>query len=159
MKVVLDTSAIIYLNDFRKFDDIITVQEVVDEVKDSISSMKLSGLDFKIFEPSEESIEEIKKTAEKTGDLEKLSDTDIKVLALAKENSCTIISDDRNIQNVAEKLGIKYIPVYNEKITKLITWKKFCRNCKKNYDRGEDCPVCGEKLSRLPKSSRKIIPK
>ncbi len=65
MKVVLDTSAIIYLNDFRKFDEILTVQEVVDEVKDRITAMKLSGLSFKIFEPSTEAIEEIKKNGKR----------------------------------------------------------------------------------------------
>ncbi len=156
MKVVLDTSAIIYLNDFRKFDEILTVQEVVDEVKDRTTAMKLSGLSFKIFEPSKAAIEEIEKTAKETGDLEKLSDTDVKVLALAKENNCTIISDDRNIQNVAEKLGIRYVSIFNEKITKLITWKRFCKNCKKFYDRKEVCAICGEKLARVPESSVKI---
>jgi len=153
MKVVLDTSAIIYLNDFRKFDEILTVQEVVDEVKDRITAMKLSGLSFKIFEPSAEAIEEIKKTAKETGDLEKLSNTDIKVLSLAKENNCTIISDDRNIQNVAEKLKINYVSIYSGKITKLIIWKRFCKNCKKFYDKGKVCSVCGANLVRVPESS------
>src|SRR4030042_5690148 len=102
MKVVLDTSAIIYLNDFRKFDEIITVQEVVEEVKDKVSSMKLSGLRFKVVEPSKEEIDEIKKIAKETGDLEKLSITDIKVLALAKEKTCSVISDERNGKNIAE---------------------------------------------------------
>lgn len=157
MKVVLDTSAIIYLSDFRKFDDILTVQEVVDEIKDNITSMKLSTLKLKIVEPSADTVENIKKIASQTGDLEKLSDTDLKVLALAKENNCTIISDDRNIQNVAEKIGLKYISIFSEKITKMITWKKFCKNCKKFYDRKDTCPVCGAKLARIPRTSREII--
>ena len=115
MKIVLDTSAFIYLNDFRKFDEIFTIQEVVNEVRDRISSMKLSGLDLTIIEPDERSIKEIKDAAKDTGDLEKMSNTDIKVLALAKEKKCTIISDDMCVQNVAEKLGINYISVYNKK--------------------------------------------
>ena len=156
MKVVLDTSAIIYLNDFRKFDEILTIQEVVDEVKDEISSMKLSGLKFKITEPSEKSIGEIRKIAKDTGDLEKLSNTDIKILALAKENNCTMISDDRCIQNVAEELKIKYISIFNQKITDLITWKKYCRSCRKFYDGKVNCPVCGNELIRTPSKSRKI---
>lgn len=157
MKVVLDTSAIIYLNDFRKFDEILTVQEVVNEVKDNVSAMKLSGLVLKIIEPSAAAIEEIKREAKETGDLEKLSNTDVKVLALAKDNNCTIVSDDRNIQNVAEKLNIKYFSIHSEKITKLITWKKFCKNCEKFYDKNRICPVCGEKLVRVPESSKEII--
>jgi UPF0271 protein len=159
MKVVLDTSAIIYLNDFRKFDEILTVQEVVEEVKDKVSSMKLSGLRFKVIEPSKTSINEIKKIAKETGDLEKLSNTDIKVLALAKEKNCTVISDDRNVQNIAEKLNIKYVSIYNEKITKLIVWKKFCRNCRKKYEKGNVCSVCGTDLVRIPESSREVAGK
>jgi endoribonuclease Nob1 len=159
MKVVLDTSAIIYLNDFRKFDEILTVQEVVEEVKDKVSSMKLSGLRFKVIEPSKTSIDEIKKIAKETGDLEKLSNTDIKVLALAKEKNCTVISDDRNVQNIAEKLNIKYVSIYNEKITKLIVWKKFCRNCRKKYEKGNVCSVCGAELIRIHETFRKLAGK
>src|SRR4030042_4323041 len=159
MKVVLDTSAIIYLNDFRKFDEIITVQEVVEEVKDRVSSMKLSGLRFKIIEPSKTAIDEIKKIAKETGDLEKLSATDIKVLALSKEKNCTVISDDRNVQNIAEKLNIKYVSIFNKKITKLIVWKKFCKNCRKKYDKGNVCSVCGADLMRVPESSKEVAGK
>jgi UPF0271 protein len=153
MRVVLDTSAFIYLNDFRSFDEILTVQEVVDEVKDKVSSMKLSSMKIKIVEPAKKVVDEIKSTAKKTGDLEKLSETDVKVLAAARENSCTIISDDRNIQNVAEKLSIVYMSVFNKKISRLIEWKKFCKACKKFYDDGEQCNVCGSKLTRVAKKS------
>lgn len=159
MKVVLDTTAIIFLNDFRKFDEILTVPEVIEEVKDRISSMKLSGIKIKIIEPSKESIEKIKSAARETGDLEKLSKTDIRVLALANENNCEMISDDRNVQNIAERIGIKYVSVFNEKITKLINWKKFCRNCKKDFQQGDVCPICGSKLSRIPRNSKDVARK
>lgn len=156
MKVVLDTSAIIYLNDFRRFGELYTVQEVVNEVKDKISSIKLSSLDLKVIEPSLTSIEKIKAEAKETGDLEKLSKTDLKILALAKENNLIIISDDRNIQNVAEKIGLSYISIFSKKISKLITWKKFCKNCKKYFEKGNVCSVCGGKLVRVPESSVEI---
>lgn len=156
MKVVLDTSSLIYLSDFRKFDEILTVDKVIEEVKDRITALKLSGLTLEIIEPSKKNIEEIRKTAKVTGDLENLSDTDIEILALAKEKNCTIISDDRSIQNVAEKLGINYISIFSKKITKLITWKKYCKNCEKFYERGKECPVCGSKLTRMPAKAVKI---
>lgn len=156
MKVVLDTSAIIYLNDFRKFDETLSVQDVVEEVKDKITAMKLSSLDLKITEPAKKTINEVKKVATDTGDLEKLSRTDIKILALAKENNCTIISDDRNIQNVAERLGINYISIFNKKITKLIKWKKFCKNCNEYFEKENFCHVCGERLIRVPIESKEI---
>ncbi len=155
MKVVLDTSGLIYLNDFRSFEEIFTVPEVLEEVKDKITSLKLSGLKIKIIKPSEEKVKEIEKNAKETGDLEKLSKTDIKILALAKEKKLTIISDDRSIQNVAEKLRIKYISVFSKKISRLIIWRKYCKNCKKFF---EDfyCPVCGGKLIKIAKRTKYI---
>ena len=155
MRVVLDTSAIIYLNDFRKFDEMLTVEEVVREVKDSTSEIKMSTLRLKIVEPSKKVLDEIKSEARKTGDLEKLSDTDEKVLALAKETGSVVISDDRNIQNVAEKIGVKYISIFNKRITKLITWKNYCKSCKKFFEKNI-CPVCGSRLARVPRDSVKL---
>ena len=155
MKVVLDTSAIIYLNDFRKFDEMFTVEDVVKEVKDKISSLKLSSLKLEIVEPEEKFLDEIEKAARETGDLEELSETDKKVLAVALEKKLTIVSDDRDIQNVAEKLKLKYISVFSGKIEKLIIWKKYCRNCEKFSD-GEICPVCGGKLIRKRESFSEI---
>lgn len=156
MRVVLDTSSLIYLSDFRRFDEILTVNGVVKETKDRISTMKLSALKLKVVGVNEKTVKEIKKIARKTGDLEKLSRTDIDVIAAAKENGCTIISDDRNIQNVAEKLGIDYISIFSKKITKLITWKKYCENCKKYFSRKKICPICGTKLKRVPAGYKEI---
>lgn len=156
MKVALDTSAIIYLNDFRSFEEMFTVQDVVDETKDRISSMKLSSLKLKIVEPNKKSLDAIEKIAKETGDLEKLSETDKKILAVALENSLTIVSDDRNVQNVAEKIGLNYISVFSEKIKKQFVWKKYCKNCKKYFD-AEGCPICGEKLVRVVKREKLVV--
>lgn len=155
MRVVLDTSAIIYLNDFRNFEEIFSVEEVLEEVKDKTSIIKLSALNLKIEEPKEKSLEEVKKVAEKTRDIEKLSETDLKVLALAKEKNCIIISDDRSIQNVAKKLGIKFISLFNKKISKFIIWGKYCKNCKRFCDT-EICELCGSKTERKPKIVEEI---
>lgn len=153
MRVVLDTSAIIYLNDFRMFEEIFTVSDVVDEVKDKINVLKLAGINLKVTDPSELSVNEIKKIANETGDLEKLSSTDIKILALAKENNLTIISDDYNIQNVAKKCEINYVSLFSKKITKLIRWSTYCNSCKKFYENKKVCPKCGSQLVRKPKES------
>ncbi len=148
MKAVLDTSAFIYLTDFRMFDEIITVMDVVDEIKDKINSLKLSGIKLTILDPKESSIKEIVKISKETGDFGKLSDTDIKILALAKENNSSIVSDDYAIQNVAEKLGLEYVSLFNKKITKQFQWKNYCQNCKKFYENDGKCPKCGGKLTR-----------
>jgi UPF0271 protein len=154
MRVVLDASAIIYLNDFSRFDEMYTVYEVLEEIKDKISSLKLSSIKIKIREPNFNSIMDVTKIAKETGDLDKLSTTDIKVLALAKTTDSIIISDDRNIQNVAEKMGIKYFSIFNEKIRKFIKWIKVCKSCGKKYKRGNICKVCGSKLYRVPEKTK-----
>jgi len=157
MKVVLDTSAIIYLQDFRKFKEIFTTDSVIHEVKDKITEMKLSAIKASVVEPGKKFVNEIKRIAESTGDLEKLSKTDVEVLALAKELKAIVISDDRNVQNVAEKIGIKYISLFSEKIKKLFVWKKYCLACKKYFGTElNECPVCGSKLKRVPKGEMKL---
>jgi len=156
MKVVLDTSAIIYLNDFREFDEILTVPEVIEEVKDKTSKIKLSGINLKVVEPNFIAVKTVETVAHTTGDLEKLSQTDIKILALAKENGYTIVSDDKNVQNVAEKLKINYISIFNKKIAKFIVWRKYCKNCRRYFDSGDTCPVCGSKLVKVPVESKEV---
>jgi UPF0271 protein len=149
MKVVLDTSALIYLNDFRMFGEIITVSEVVEEVKDKISDMKLKSLKLKVVEPDKDSFKKVEVAARKTGDFEKLSKTDLKVLAAALENGAMIISDDRNVQNVAEEVGLEYISVFNKEISKKYKWKKVCESCGYTSEDGEACPRCGSKMVRM----------
>lgn len=125
-KVVFDTTALIFLSDFTPFEKIYTVDDVVEEVKDRLTSMKLSAVlkKMKVVEPDKASIEDVKAIAKETGDFAKLSDTDVKVIALAKQLDCTIISDDYNIQNVAGHLGIAYVSVFNPAIKKLKKWRK-----------------------------------
>lgn len=148
MKVVLDTNAIIYLNDFRMFDEIFTVSDVIDEVKDKMNVLKLSGMELKVTDPQESSVKEIKIISKETGDLGKLSKTDIKILALAKEYGLTILSDDYNIQNVAGKIEINYISLFNKRITKLLRWSSYCNSCKKFFEHKIKCPNCGSQLIR-----------
>ncbi len=149
-RIVFDTSAFIFFNKFDEFETIYTVPEVLDEIKDKISSVKLLVPNLKVFEPSKESLEKVKKTASTTGDLSKLSNTDLKVLALAYEKKVPIMSDDRNVQNVAYMLGLDVVSVFSKKIERLFVWKKYCRNCNKFYPGDVDeCPVCGSKLIRI----------
>jgi UPF0271 protein len=152
MRVVLDTSAIIYLQDFRKFDEIFIPPLVIEEVKDKLSSMKLASLNARILEPDEDYVKKVKAVARQTGDLEKLSKTDLQVLALAKELKATIISDDYNVQNVAKKAGLDFISIFSKGIKEFFIWKKYCQACKKYFGADlKQCPVCGAKLKRVPK--------
>ena len=150
MKVVFDTNAFIYLSDFRGFEEIFTVSEVLDEVKDRVSSFKLSSLSLTVEEPDEESLAVVIERPKQTGDIEELSRTDLKVLALALSKRLPIVSDDRNVQNVAKALNLQFIPVFSKGIKEFIVWKKFCKNCKRVFPIGiKECPICGSRLKRV----------
>jgi len=125
-RAVLDTTALIFLNDFRSFEEVCTVQEVVEEVKDRMTNIKLSSMlkDMKVLDPDRKSVDDVRRVAEETGDIKKLTETDIKVLAIAKQTGYTIISDDYNIQNVAGHMKIKYVSIFSPSIKKLIKWKQ-----------------------------------
>lgn len=150
MEVVFDTSAFIYLHDFRSFEKIFTVSEVLNEVKDKLSSLKLSSLNVVVEEPSEESLTAVIERSKQTGDIKKLSKTDLKVLALGLSKNLPIVSDDRNVQNVAKALNLSFISVFSKEIKEFIIWKKFCKNCKKVFSvETEECPICGSELKRV----------
>ncbi|XP_027341785.1 uncharacterized protein LOC113854772 [Abrus precatorius] len=65
-------------------DKFVSVHEVMEEIRDPVSRHKLSFLPFSIqtMEPSPESINKVIKFARATGDLQTLSDVDIKLIAL-----------------------------------------------------------------------------
>ncbi|KAG1361298.1 putative RNA-binding protein NOB1 [Cocos nucifera] len=65
-------------------DKFVSVREVLDEVRDPASRHRLSFLPFPIetMEPSPEFIKKVVKFARETGDLQTLSDVDIKLIAL-----------------------------------------------------------------------------
>ncbi|XP_004503766.1 RNA-binding NOB1-like protein [Cicer arietinum] len=66
-------------------DKFVSVPEVIEEIRDPVSRHRLSFLPFTIqtMEPSPESINKVVKFARVTGDLQTLSDVDIKLIALA----------------------------------------------------------------------------
>ncbi|NPB01699.1 MAG: ribonuclease VapC [Methanopyri archaeon] len=132
---VLDTSAII--KGFVPPDDAkcYTVPEVVSEVRDDISRARLSSYNVMILEPKDWAVRRVKRMARLTGDLEKLSDTDVKVLALAvilkdrMSDDVHLVTTDYAMQNVASNLGIEIVPLYDREIDEVIgpgenKWKK-----------------------------------
>lgn len=110
-------------------------------------------------EASPESVEEVKEAARKTGDIHKLSDTDIKVLAKAldeikKGNEVVLVTDDYAIQNVAMSLGIRFDGILHRQISKEFKWVKVCRGCGRRIE-SEICPVCGsEAIIRRVKNDK-----
>ena len=155
---VLDASAFIY----GMFPDgeLVTPPKVYAEIKDEASALKLemlSGLAVK--EPDTSQVAEVKLEAQATGDIMRLSPSDIDLLALAAQERAAgkdvaILSDDYAVQNVARKMDLEIVPLHQKRIKYKIVWEKRCMGCNRTYTEGDVCEVCGSPL-RLKKRSAK----
>lgn len=108
-----------------------------------------------IIEPPHNLLEEARRIASESGDLQKLSNVDISIVALGmhlKENGyfVTIVSDDYSIQNLVKFSGLRFSPVMTRGISRTIKWFLYCNGCGKAfYDSNVViCDVCGTRLKR-----------
>ncbi len=162
--VVLDTSAFI-----AGFDPSSIIEESysVPEVEAELTSNSISKIRFKtsvksgklkIIAPSPKYVNFIKRASGEIGDLGFLSEADISILALAAQlkdegRNPTIITDDYSIQNVAEKLGLKFMSLSTYGIRHQLHWVIYCPACNKKYPPNRKimiCENCGAKLKRKP---------
>jgi len=165
MKLILDASAL--LSGFRPSGECYTVQEVIDEIKEKNAKLRvnlsLGEGSLKLAEPQEESLMEVKKAAEESGDIAKLSETDIKLLSIAlyfkkKRSRAIVVTDDYNIQNLASRLGIEFSPTTEGGIKKILIWRKICRGCGRKFPikYHGSCDVCGSKVVKIAKIYKRI---
>jgi len=155
---VLDSSAF-FASFYEEGALLITIDAVVDEVKDAVSAMHLSILQEKGMrvEPVDASqIKSVLDAARKTQDIDKLSGTDIQVLAKAKEHGATIVTDDYAIQNVAMVLGIKVRPLMQKKIRSVYVGIRKCAGCGHRSESDLICPVCGSATKRMKSTHRPV---
>ncbi len=146
MKVYVIDSSVIFMRKAH-YDKMVTIPEVVEEIKDENSQLYLSLLDVRVEEASDESVREVIRVAKKTGDIHKLSNTDIKLLAKTlderkKERDVVLVTDDYSIQNVAMVMGLKVENIVQPGISKAFKWVKVCRGCGRRIE-DDVCPVCG----------------
>jgi len=145
---VLDSSGIINARDRELSGRYVTVPEVKKELKDIQSRLKFEAAlaDGKITldEPSSKFLKETKAAAEKSGVLSMLSDTDLRVIALALENKLPILTDDYDVQNMCKILGLGFETVVMPGIKKQLSWTKKCTACGKIYTTDVvECEACG----------------
>ena len=103
---------------------------------------------LKISDPDTEFIDKIKVASKKTGDFNQLSKQDISVIALCLQMNGEIITDDFAISNVAKNLNLKVSPLMTSGINDVGNWIHYCPGCKKNFESGSECPLCGTRLKR-----------
>ncbi|MCS7136539.1 MAG: ribonuclease VapC [Nitrososphaerota archaeon] len=159
---ILDSTALIAgQTDFSR-KEFATTPSVLSEVMhdESVKNVVEIAIDcgqLEVSSPSEASVMEVEKIATSTGDRNKLSRTDIEILALALEKkragmNIVIISDDYSIQNLARSMNIKVVGVIHPGIRKQITWVTYCPVCRSEYGISDlnVCTKCGAELKRKP---------
>ena len=167
-KYILDTSAIFSGKpiDFRD-SELITTPEVSNEIspggRDYQNFQYLIEKGLKVLKPRNNVIDEVEEISNKTGDKNRLSKTDVEVLALALELSrqgnfeIIIVSDDYSIQNVANNLNLNFESFSQAGITKRFKWDCRCRGCGKKFkDSIKICPICGAETKSIV-SNKKVI--
>jgi UPF0271 protein len=136
-------------------DEWYTTPSVIEEIRRGKMAKDieiLRDVSIKITSPKQEVITEVKRAAETTGDISRLSETDIEVLALALELEALIFTDDYSIQNLAMVLSIEYQPGVEKGITEIFKWESKCSGCARTFDGQKDtCPVCGSDLKLVRK--------
>ena len=161
--LVLDSTAFYAGIPYKGNSAYYTTPQVISEVshnralKMAISAFMESGR-LIVTEPANNIIEEVELMANKSGDVMKLSKTDISIVALSVQlnrdmKDVTIISDDYSIQNIVNFFGLKFSCVMTRGISKTIKWSIYCSGCGKVFHKSNVnvCDVCGTKLKRKMK--------
>lgn len=126
-----------------------TVPEVLEEVRSTEGRLRLSALpELSVASPSRDSVRRVMEALRETGD--RLSDADLKVVALALELGGEVVSDDYSVQNVCGRLAVPFRPLFTPGIKKVFRWGYRCLSCGSVYfhDHGR-CPRCGGPLRRI----------
>ena len=134
-KYVLDTSYILRSEIIPR--NSYTVKEVLSEL-DSLNKSKI--LNVIILNPKKESLEYVKGKIRG----EKLSKTDLKLLALAYQLNAILLTDDTDLQSVALRVGVR-VKGYRFNLQKPKRKRYRCPNCGRFYSKPY-CPICGIKL-------------
>ena len=113
---------------------------------------------LKVRDPMPKSLKTVKITAEDTGDIGALSQTDQEIIALYldlldefPDQKGLVISDDYSVQNTCARLKIPFYSLQKKGIKKNIKWEIYCPNCFEIFPPkllGKNCDHCGATLKR-----------
>jgi UPF0271 protein len=92
--------------------------------------MLVEGADLTWRQPSAQWLNEAKDAASQTGDLPRLSDVDLDVLALALGLELPLVTDDYRLQNTVQHAGGAIVAVANAPSTAVWLWELRCTGCR-----------------------------
>jgi len=150
---IIDASAFYAGIPFSSSNEFYTTSLIFDEIKHikknhGAIDILVTTNRLKIRDPSSEFLEMAREESKKTGDFNQLSKQDISVIALCIQLKGELITDDFAISNVSKNLDIKISPLMTSGIKDVGTWIHYCPGCRKNFNSGSECPLCGTLLKR-----------
>lgn len=146
---VVDSNVFIHGNSVSlPFENMVTVPEVTMELESSEAVNRFENEDVQIKEPSEKTMEKIRRKSKQISS--DISETDLKLLSLAKEEGGVLVTDDYHMQNLAEKTGIKWQGFMKEGIEKGLEWVRKCDNCGREVET-KKCGFCSSDTSLVSK--------
>jgi endoribonuclease Nob1 len=151
---VLDASAFYAGTAFLSGRKCATTSAVFDEVshiKSSHAALEalMDAGNLSIVDPDGENIDAIAAAAKKTGDYARLSKADVSILALARQMSATLVSDDYAVANVAATVSIAVEMSSGKGIRNVRRYVTYCSACSKAFGpNAKECALCGNALKR-----------
>jgi endoribonuclease Nob1 len=99
-----------------------------------------------IFEPKISTVGFVKSLAKQIGE-NRLTEADISILAIAKDYSAILVTDDFAVCNLARTIPVGLLNLGTKGIRETRKWIKFCTNCGEGYPSTQlVCSICGNKL-------------
>ncbi|NLU46052.1 MAG: nucleic acid-binding protein [Euryarchaeota archaeon] len=149
---VLDSSAIFAMDQLPDGESCCPPGVIDELIRYKDRRLELWGDLLAVRDCSDESMDAVRDVAARSGDLGRLSDVDMTVIALALDTQGTILTDDYSIQNVARLMSVPFRPVGQTGITRTERWNYRCVGCGRWYkEKLDDCPVCGSGMKGFRK--------
>ena len=155
---VLDTAALLYWPAEKLVGGVCAVSQI-DELSNLSESraMLVNSIDIDWRSPSPSMLESAREVAADSGDLPRLSDVDLDLLALAIAYDDPLFTDDYRLQNALRKEGRSVEPVGQSGAKQVWKWQLKCKGCRRtskvpsHVDRSKkgavaECDVCGGEM-------------
>lgn len=130
MERVLDTAALLHWPPARLAGGVCAPSQLGElERLSPARTMLVEAADIVWRSVSSSAIEQAKSCAGASGDLARLSDVDVDVLALALELNALLVTDDYRLQNTYRYAGGTIEPVVNAPSRQVWIWELRCKGC------------------------------
>lgn len=149
---ILDTAALLAWPVEKISNSIVAKSQLKELEKVSLErALLVESLDLNWISPRTKSIDKARIISAESGDLSKLSDVDIDLIALCFQFNEVLYTDDYRIQNTLNKAGLSWAPVIQKGIVKSWEWIQICTGCGKSTrskakNEEDNCHFCGSPL-------------